>query len=250
MEIGMNTRHNANWKNHCISVACPSRHWQRSLELAIYLDEENLITGHNFSTLFSIESIFNYDYYAAKALSYYMFWAFRELGLSVDVVSEGELYYSREGRYSTGENLSHGNNKLREAHVALNYRVGRIIIDHPTEFSVIIWPLPGRQQKIDFISINPGIQATTHEYIQTTTDDSKFGMNTADPDIFAWFRNRCRPYLDLKGVHCQHRVSNTDKTFCWRSWGKYVFLSVKTKLNMQYVGSESGGRFRCVLHGR
>ncbi len=213
-------------------------------------DEENLINrATTFQHYFRSNQFSTTIYYAAKALSnLYVFGLIRELGLSVDVVSEGELYTAVKAGIAPEKICLHGNNKLpRELMMALNYRVGRIIIDHPTEFSLLSDLCRERQQKIDvLLRINPGIQATTHEYIQTTTDDSKFGMNTADPDIFALIQKiDADPYLDLKGVHCHIGSQILDKNFFVEEAEAILSFvrQVKTKLNINMSEVNLGGGF-------
>ncbi|NMA18341.1 MAG: diaminopimelate decarboxylase [Clostridiaceae bacterium] len=213
-------------------------------------DEENLINRvKSFLHHFRSDKFSTAINYAAKAFSnVYVLGLMRELGLSIDVVSEGELYTAIKAGIPPDKINLHGNNKLlREIEMALDCRVGTIIMDHPTEFSLLSALCRERQQKIDvLLRLNPCIPATTHRYIQTAQEDSKFGMSIADSETYALIQEiNADPYLNLKGVHAHIGSQILDRAFFFEE--AEVMLSfihdVKTSLNIDLSEVNLGGGF-------
>ncbi|MBQ7192745.1 MAG: diaminopimelate decarboxylase, partial [Synergistaceae bacterium] len=102
----------------------------------------------------------------------------RDEGIGLDVVSGGELYTALSAGFPPEEIEVNGNAKSRaEIEMAVNARVGRIIVDHPDELKTIE-EYAGRAgiiQKV-MIRVAPGVDAHTHKYIATGSTDSKFGV--------------------------------------------------------------------------
>ncbi|MGI6616789.1 MAG: diaminopimelate decarboxylase [Saccharofermentanales bacterium] len=214
------------------------------------IDEENLInSAKSFLHYFQSEKFSTVINYAAKAFSnLYIFGLIGELGLSLDVVSEGELYTAIKAGVAPERINLHGNNKLpRELEMALDYRVATIIIDHPTEFSLLSALCRKRRQEINvLLRLNPCIPAATHKYIQTAQKDSKFGMSIADPETYILIQEmNADPYLNLKGVHAHIGSQILDREFFFEE--AEVMLSfihdVKTTLNISLSEVNLGGGF-------
>jgi len=101
---------------------------------------------------------------------------FAEEGLSTDVASAGELYLALAGGYDGSRIYFHGNNKTpEELDYALANGVGHIVVDSFDE----IERLRGREARV-MIRVTPGIKPSTHSYIQTGQEDSKFGFGLDD----------------------------------------------------------------------
>jgi diaminopimelate decarboxylase len=101
---------------------------------------------------------------------------FSEEGLSVDVASGGELHLALAGGFDPARIYMHGNNKTAaDLEYALRARVGHIVVDSFDE----IERLRGRAPRV-MLRVTPGIRPTTHEYIQTGQEDSKFGFGLDD----------------------------------------------------------------------
>jgi len=102
-----------------------------------------------------------------------------EEGLSVDVASGGELHMALRSGFDPQRIYLHGNNKseaeLREASEA---RVGYLILDSFDEIDRAE-ALLDRPQDV-LIRITPGIEPSTHGYVQTGGLDSKFGFGLRD----------------------------------------------------------------------
>ena len=140
--------------------------------------------------------------YASKAFTcIQMIKLVAEEGLQLDVVSEGELYTALEAGFNPSQIHFHGNNKTkREIQYALENKVGYIVIDDLEEIELI------NRYASDVVDVvlrlNPGVEAHTHEFIQTGQEDSKFGLSIkhglAKQGIEA-VQNATK--LNLKGVH-------------------------------------------------
>ena len=104
---------------------------------------------------------------------------FREEGLSVDVASGGELAMALRAGYEGDRIYLHGNNKtgaeLREAIAA---GVGHVICDSFDEIERLD-ALLDRPQDV-LIRVTPGVEPSTHSFVQTGQVDSKFGFGLAD----------------------------------------------------------------------
>ena len=118
--------------------------------------------------------------YASKALPCTAaFRIMREEGLSVDVASGGELHLALAAGYDPARIHVHGNNKTEaELRYALDAGVGHLIVDSFDEIDRLE-RLLDRPQRV-LIRITPGIEAHTHDYMQTGQVDSKFGFGLAD----------------------------------------------------------------------
>jgi diaminopimelate decarboxylase len=125
----------------------------------------------------------------------------QEEGLSLDVVSGGELYTAFRADFDMSHVYFHGNNKSEEElRMAVEYEVGTIILDNESELDLLL-PLLSHPQKV-LLRVNPGIEAHTHEYIATTKNDSKFGCSTADPATLVLIERLTRePMIDFSGLH-------------------------------------------------
>lgn len=146
--------------------------------------------------------------YASKALSIlYLIGLIDELDLHLDVVSGGELHVAKRANFPLEKVYFHGNNKsFAELKMALELGVGTIVVDHPGELELLVSLLEafkGRVVQRVLLRVNPGIKAKTHKYIQTTTEESKFGMGTGDPVTHELIQTMIdSPYLDFAGFHC------------------------------------------------
>ncbi|MEG2852273.1 MAG: diaminopimelate decarboxylase [Hydrogenoanaerobacterium sp.] len=129
-----------------------------------------------------------------------------EEGLGLDVVSAGELYTAISIGFPPEKIYFHDNNKTpNELSDALQYGVGRIVVDNLTELEVlsrIALAIDGKTANI-LLRIKPGIDAHTHDFVRTGQIDSKFGfaLETGEA-MFAVKKALCTQNICLKGVHC------------------------------------------------
>ncbi len=101
------------------------------------------------------------------------------LGLGADVVSGGELFTALRGGMSADKIYFHGNNKTEdEIKFALEQGVECFVVDSARELELISRHAKKAQNVL--VRVNPGVEAHTHRFIQTTLVDSKFGFSIAD----------------------------------------------------------------------
>ncbi|WP_017184963.1 diaminopimelate decarboxylase [Alkalibacillus haloalkaliphilus] len=143
--------------------------------------------------------------YASKAFSSIaMLQVAKQEELSLDVVSEGELFTAIEAGFPAEKIHLHGNNKsISELEMAIDYNVGCIVIDNFYEIELLSAILKEKNQTVNaLIRITPGIEAYTHEYILTGQEDSKFGFDLlsgqADQAVSQVLNNE---RIHLQGVH-------------------------------------------------
>ncbi len=140
--------------------------------------------------------------YASKALpATAAYRLLRDEGLSVDVASGGELHMALAAGFDPARIHLHGNNKTeRELRYAVQAGVGHVVLDSFDEIELAERLLDGPQRAL--IRITPGIKASTHSYIQTGQEDSKFGFGLADGLAErAVARVRESQHLELVGLH-------------------------------------------------
>ena len=123
-----------------------------------------------------------------------------ELGLSLDVCTGGELATARAANFPAERTLFHGNNKsVSELEDALCWGIGRIVIDSFDEIE--------RLQTLDartrlLLRLTPGVEAHTHEFVQTGQEDSKFGFTLAGGVAMEAVERALKiPGSELVGVH-------------------------------------------------
>jgi diaminopimelate decarboxylase len=150
-------------------------------------------------------------YYAGKAfLCVEMARMVAEEGLGLDVASGGELYTALKAGFPTERIIFHGNNKSdAELEMGLKAGVGCIVADSMEELERadrLAGSLGVRAQMM--LRVTPGVEAHTHEYIQTGQEDSKFGMSVeGGVALEAAKRARDLPNIDVVGFH-SHIGSN------------------------------------------
>jgi len=120
--------------------------------------------------------------YASKALlTLALANILKEEGLGLDVVSGGELSMAQAISYPLDKVYFHGNNKTpEELQLAINARIGRIVIDNLHEVDMVdrLANEAGVRQDI-LLRLNPGVDPHTHRYTTTGILDSKFGFPIA-----------------------------------------------------------------------
>ncbi|QQE72830.1 diaminopimelate decarboxylase [Brevibacillus composti] len=127
-----------------------------------------------------------------------------EEGLSLDVVSGGELYTALQAGFPVERIHFHGNNKsLEEILMALDAKIGCFVVDNFYELSLLAELGRERQEKIAvLLRVTPGVEAHTHEYISTGQQDSKFGFDVISGQALQAIRQaETSEWLELLGVH-------------------------------------------------
>lgn len=144
--------------------------------------------------------------YASKACCFQeLYRIVMQEGCGADVVSGGELYTAMRVGFPADRLYFHGNNKSEsELRMALEYGVGRIVVDNLTELAQLsrISQEMGKTAAI-FLRITPGIDAHTHSFVRTGQIDSKFGITLENGDAMKAVRRALEtPGVELKGLHC------------------------------------------------
>lgn len=174
----------------------------------LYVMDEELVRNNCklFNGNFSMKGIDTEVIYASKAfLNVAICKIIKEEGLSLDVVSGGELYTALKANFPPNKIYMHGNNKTEdELILAIKSGVGRIIVDNRQELDLLENLCEELDKNIDvLLRVNPGIEAHTHKYIQTSKNDSKFGESIFSDDIqFIINKFQMSNRVNLKGFHC------------------------------------------------
>jgi len=168
--------------NHLEIGGCDTVELVKEFGTPLYVMDENRIRENCRSYLNSLRSLYENSevIYAGKAfLTMEMCKIIEEEGLCLDVVSGGELYTAIKAQFPANRIYFHGNNKsYDELKMAIEYDVGRIIVDNFYELELLrdlTKKYPGKKIKI-LLRLTPGIEAHTHDYIKTGQLDSKFGF--------------------------------------------------------------------------
>ncbi len=173
--------------NNLYFDGCSAVELAEKYDTPLYVYSENII----ISKINEIKTSFLNKYgntraaYAGKAfLTKYMCKLIEREGLSLDVVSGGELYTAIKADFPAERIEFNGNNKsIEELEMALDYNIGRIIVDNIQELDIIIELCREKNTISDLLfRITPGVMSDTHEYITTGKKDSKFGI-PLDEDI-------------------------------------------------------------------
>ncbi len=126
-------------------------------------------------------------------------------GFGLDVVSGGELYTALKANVNPEKICFHGNNKTEtELRLAIESGVGRIFSDSMSELDDIerIAAELGKKVKV-LVRANPGVEASTHEYIMTGQVDSKFGLSIEKGDALAGvLKALASEHIELAGIDC------------------------------------------------
>ncbi|TMK93305.1 MAG: diaminopimelate decarboxylase [Actinobacteria bacterium] len=118
----------------------------------------------------------------------------REEGLGADVSTLGELQFALRAGVRGEQLLFHGNNKSDEELEAAAAAEALVVLDSGEE--VARAARAGVRRVL--VRLTPGIQARTHQSIQTAHDESKFGL---DPDGALAALREALEILEPVGVH-------------------------------------------------
>ncbi len=154
------------------------------------------------------------DEYAGRGLICYASKAFscKEIyrivdseGLGADCISDGEMHTALAAGMPAEKIVLHGNSKTdRELAMAVDQGIGRIVADNLTELERLnmIAATSQKTAKI-LLRIKPGIDAHTHEFVQTGKIDSKFGFALETGEAMEAVKIAAAyPNLELAGLHC------------------------------------------------
>ena len=143
--------------------------------------------------------------YAAKAyLGRALAGIIAQEGMSIDVVSGGELAVAASVGFPAERIHFHGNNKSeQELREAIDYGIARIVVDNFHELQLLNGIAQGRgvRQKI-LLRLSPGIDPHTHAKTTTGTLENKFGIPMPTWQAEAAVRQALdMPGVELVGLH-------------------------------------------------
>jgi diaminopimelate decarboxylase len=127
-----------------------------------------------------------------------------EEGMNLDVATGGEYHVVRSAGVPADRLVLHGNNKsIDELRLAMADGIGRIVVDSFNEIDRIEHLVAeGLPVPRVLVRITPGVEAHTHEFVQTGQDDSKFGFGVASGAAAAALeRLSASPLVELVGMH-------------------------------------------------
>ena len=139
----------------------------------VYAEDDMRARARGFLEAFRARTEHFEVIYASKAFPCTaVYRLFAEEGLSADVASGGELHLALAAGMDPERLYMHGNNKSpAELDYAIESGLGHIVVDSFDE----VERLRGREQRV-LLRVTPGIEPSTHEFIQTGQVDSKFGF--------------------------------------------------------------------------
>ena len=162
----------------------------------VYAEDDMRARARTFLEAFRARTEHFEVIYASKAFPCTaVFRLFAEEGLSADVASGGELHLALDAGMDPARLYMHGNNKSpAELDYAMSSGIGHIVVDSFDE----IERLRGRSQRV-LVRVTPGIEPSTHSFIQTGQVDSKFGFQ---PDQVDRAVAACADAgLEVRGLH-------------------------------------------------
>jgi diaminopimelate decarboxylase len=168
----------------------------------VYAEEDVRNRARAYLEAFRIRGVDAEVLFASKAAPFTAAYrVLREEGLSVDVASGGELAMALAAGFDPIRIHLHGNNKTeRELSEAVAAGVGHVIVDSFDEIARFDSLLDRAQDVL--IRVTPGIQPSTHSYVQTGGLDSKFGFGLEDGlAAQAVDAVRASSHLRLVGLH-------------------------------------------------
>ncbi|MDR1953516.1 MAG: diaminopimelate decarboxylase [Clostridiales Family XIII bacterium] len=190
--------------------------------------------------------------YASKAfLTIAMCRIVEERGLSLDVVSGGELYTAIRAGFPAERIEFHGNNKSREElEMAIEYGVGHIIIDAFDELSMIeeLCARYGKTTNVLY-RITPEVNADTHKYISTGKRGSKFGFSVDESVIYPLLKEAIdSKYVTPAGLHFHigSQLFENDSRMRALAEALKIYKGVRDRYGYELTEINVGGGFGIV----
>jgi len=194
-----------NRQGHLIIGGCDTVELATEFGTPLYLFDELGLRSKclEFKTEFSQRYTNTAVIYAAKAfINKALALIFKEEELGLDVVSAGELSIAQSVGFPLDRVYFHGNNKsAEEIRLALEWQVGRIVVDNFRELGRLNEAAKEQGCIPDILlRLSPGVDPHTHRYIATGVIDSKFGFPLSSGDE-AVAQAMSAPNLNLIGLH-------------------------------------------------
>ncbi|MBQ1283828.1 MAG: diaminopimelate decarboxylase [Clostridia bacterium] len=175
----------------------------------LMLIDENRIRERAATYIGAMERYFGGEskpLYASKALSFTgIYKIIADAGMSIDIVSSGELYTAKNAGFPLENAYFHGNNKTDfDIEFAIDNGIGYFIADGYEEIDKIdsYAAQKGIKQRV-LLRLTPGIDPHTNEKISTGKVDCKFGtpIETGQAEKYiAYVLSKAN--IELMGYHC------------------------------------------------
>jgi len=194
-----------NNKGHLLIGSCDTVELAAEFGTPLYVFDELSLRSRctEFKQEFSRHYADTLVLYAAKAfINKALAQLFKEEGLGLEVVSDGELSIAHSAGFPMPKIYFHGNNKsAEELRLALEWGVGRIVVDNFQELNLLDELARERGNKPDvLLRLSPGVDPHTHRYIITGNLDSKFGVPMVHGEK-ALATTLSMPEINLRGLH-------------------------------------------------
>lgn len=196
-----------NAKGHLEIGGCDTVELKEQYGTPLYIMDEALIRQRcrEYMDAFKQSGLQFQVAYASKAFCVMaMCRLVEEEGLSLDVVSEGELYTALQAGFPAQRIHFHGNNKTdEEIEMAISAGIGCFVVDNFTELHVLQAIAQDKGVAVNvLLRVTPGVEAHTHEYISTGQTDSKFGFDIGNGSAFEAVQLASASLnLNLLGLH-------------------------------------------------
>ncbi len=240
-----------NEKGHLEIGGCCTMELVKKYQTPLYVMDEAHIRNQCrlFKESFISDKVDTEVIYASKAfLNLAMCKLINEEGLSLDVVSGGELYTALKAHFPVERIYFHGNNKTEEElHMAVKHDIGTIVLDNQYEAHLLSEICEKHHKHINvLLRVNPGIEAHTHEYISTTKNDSKFGesiFSEATFELIKWIDDH--EFLNFRGLHSHIGSQIFERESFYRQLGIMMtyIKTVKQNVNVCIDELNLGGGF-------
>ncbi|MDY6917525.1 MAG: diaminopimelate decarboxylase [Chloroflexota bacterium] len=192
-------------RNHLVIGGCDAVALAREFGTPLYVFDEATLRAKcsEYRREFAARHPDSLIIYACKAfINRALAQILKEEQLGLDVVSGGELWIGRSVDFPMDRVYLHGNNKSEEElRLALQWGVGRVVVDNFDELSLLagLAEKAGCRQEV-LLRVSPGVDPHTHAYISTGVVDSKFGfpMPLAGDAVE---RSMALPHIDPVGLH-------------------------------------------------
>jgi len=196
-----------NDKGHLQIGGCDTLQLAEQFGTPLYIMDEALIRQRcrEYMEAFKASGLKFQVAYASKAFCVMaMCRIVEEEGLSLDVVSDGELYTALQAGFPPERIHFHGNNKTpQELAMAIDAQIGCFVVDNLVELHMLNAIAGDKRQRVKILfRITPGVEAHTHEYISTGQTDSKFGLDIDNGSAYRAVQEAVElPHIELLGVH-------------------------------------------------
>lgn len=154
-------------------------------------------------------------------------------GISLDAVSKGEIMTALKAGFPAARMNFHGNNKTEDELIyAVGAGVGRIVVDSEDELAKLAPIAKHADHPVDIMfRVSPGVEAHTHELIETGTEDSKFGLPYHEAKRIILGAQQL-DNIEVTGLHCHIGSQIVDET---------PFVKAADKMLVLYKALLDGG---------